>query len=83
MENLMKSMTLNNPGKLTLAVNQDEYDNLDILPEMTSDGVVVMSSLWHPSDEELGQLLDGGFVRLIILGESHPPVMLNVQEKAQ
>jgi hypothetical protein len=37
-----------------------------------------ISTHWKPSPEELETLAQGGLIRLTILGEQHPPVMLQV-----
>ena len=36
-----------------------------------------MISVWKPTEAELEVLMNGGFVMLTVLGNSHPPVMLD------
>lgn len=38
-----------------------------------------MQSIWEPTPEQILALQAGGFVRLTVLGTSHPPVRLDVQ----
>lgn len=61
-----------------LAETQDEYHALAIRDEDIL-GVNSMTSVWEPTPAELRMLNEGGAVRLTILGEIHPPVMLTVQ----
>jgi acetylornithine/succinyldiaminopimelate/putrescine aminotransferase len=74
----MQSVTLSNATR-TLAVDQDEYNNLDIADQPFADGSNVMVSLWTPSAEELMDLAKGGAVVLKILGNQHPPVIVTTQ----
>jgi hypothetical protein len=53
---------------------RDEVMVLDGCP------INVMTSAWEPTPAELSVLLRGGSVRLSILGTSHPPVMMSVEE---
>lgn len=62
-----------------LAETQDEYYALAILDEKDEDGICYMTSVWEPTPHELRELLNGGAVRLTILGIAHPPVMLSTQ----
>ena len=62
-----------------LAESQDEYLALAILDETGTNGVNGMTSLWEPSPAELRELVQGGAVRLTILGTKHPPVILATQ----
>jgi len=61
-----------------LAESQDEYHRLAIRDELM-DGHPVMVSLWEPSPAELKTLVEGGSVRLTILGTAHPPVMVETE----
>lgn len=73
----MQALTLSNATR-TLAKDQPEYTPLDILDEEI-DGVNHMSSFWVPNQEELDALNRGAVVRLVILGASHPPVGVLVE----
>lgn len=64
-----------------LAEGQDEYHQLAIRDDVI-DGVNHMTSLWEPTPAELATLVAGGSVRLTILGNTHPPVMLETQVRA-
>lgn len=61
-----------------LAETQDEYYALAIRDEVV-DGVNQMTSVWEPTPAELNDLANGGAVRLTILGNGHPPVMITTQ----
>lgn len=61
-----------------LAESQDEYHALAIYDEKI-DGVNHMTSVWEPTPAELAELQAGGSVRLTILGNAHPPVMITTQ----
>lgn len=41
-------------------------------------GVPCMSSFWKPTEEELAQLNAGAHIKLTIIGQSHPPVCVEV-----
>ena len=62
-----------------LAETQDEYYALAILDEVIDD-VPQMTSAWEPTPKELAVLNAGGTIRLTIVGNVHPPVMLSVNE---
>ena len=66
-----------NPTRV-LAEEQDEYQNLPIV-DIKVNGVDYMVSCWEPTKDELKMLNKGGFITLSIMGMSHPPVMLEVQ----
>ena len=74
----MNSIRLLNATR-TLAEGQDEFENLDIL-DADVDGKNCMFSVWEPTAEELEALNKGGKIQLGIMGASHPPVMLMVQD---
>lgn len=74
----MLPLRINNATRV-LAETQDEYYALAILDEADEDGVNAMTSVWEPTPHELRELLNGGAVRLTILGTAHPPVMLTTQ----
>lgn len=76
----MKSVKLLNATR-TLATEQEEFNNLDIMDALV-DGNNCMFSVWEPTPEELEALNDGGKIQLGIMGISHPPVLLVVQDKA-
>jgi len=61
-----------------LAESQDEYIRLAIRDDEI-DGVNYMTSLWEPSPAELKTLMEGGSVRLTIIGTAHPPVMVETE----
>ncbi len=61
-----------------LAETQDEYHALAIRDEQV-DGVNYMTSLWEPSPREIADLVRGGSVKLTILGQGHPPVIMTTQ----
>ena len=63
----------------TLATDQDEYGDLDIV-DAELGGANYMYSVWEPSATELEALNKGGRVRLGIMGAKHPPVDLAVQD---
>ena len=37
-----------------------------------------MITVWKPSKEELMHLMYNGFVKITILGDVHPPIMVDV-----
>lgn len=59
-----------------LAVDQDEYINLQIRDETMDDGTNVMVSRWKPTSEQLAHLNGGGSFYLGIMGDIHPPVLI-------
>jgi hypothetical protein len=61
-----------------LAESQDQYIRLTIRDDRI-DGVNYMTSLWEPSPAELKTLIEGGSVRLTIMGAAHPPVMVETE----
>lgn len=66
-----------------LAEGQDEYQTLPVFSgflEIDGQQYPAMQSKWEPTQEELERLQSGAYVSLIILGQSHPPVMLTVDE---
>lgn len=73
----MQPLRISNATRV-LAETQDEYYALAIKDEMV-DGVNQMTSVWEPTPTELAELQSGGTVRLTILGNGHPPVMLTTQ----
>lgn len=74
----MEIVDITNPT-IILAENQPEYQNLPVLCEAVGDSQS-MTSLWFPTNEELKALVDGGCVRLSVMGFSHPPVLVGVQD---
>lgn len=63
-----------------IAESQEEYHALVIKDQVTDDGTKYMESWWQPTPKELNDLLNGGCVRLGILGSIHPPVFLTTSE---
>lgn len=66
-----------------LAESQDEFTALSILDERIN-GVNYMTSVWEPSPAELQELINGGAVRLSIIGEDiggkvFRPVLITTQ----
>lgn len=47
-------------------------DGVDCYPDGTR--APAMQTLWHPTPDELRDLLSGGAIVLTILGTAHPPV---------
>lgn len=67
-------------GETTVfAKNQPEYQNLSIRDEPSGDGNVMVSE-WSFTPVELLRLLKGAPIQLKIIGNQHPPVMLEVGE---
>lgn len=52
--------------------------HLPVRAEPINDGVPSLQSVWEPTPGELALLNQGGMVRLVIIGTSHPPVALVV-----
>ena len=74
----MVSIHLNNATR-TLAKDQPEYNELDVVDIERKDGSNHMLSLWKPTPEELEMLNNNGVVALFILGTEHPPVIVQTQ----
>lgn len=70
-----KSGPINGCTRL-LAVEQDEFEDLQIRDETMSDGTNCMVSKWTPTPAQLAILNGGGSLYLGIMGEIHPPVVL-------
>ena len=67
----------------TLAVDQPEYDPIDIRDAVYVDEnqqplFRAMEAIFHPTAEEIVKIMSGEPIRLSILGTAWPPVMLNV-----
>lgn len=73
--NYLKSSPISGCTRV-LAVDQEEYVNLEIRDETMSDGANCMVSKWTPTPEQLAILNGGGSIYLGIMGEIHPPVVL-------
>lgn len=41
-----------------------------------------MVSVWRPSEEELMILMHNGYIMLTVMGQMHPPVMIDVLKDA-
>ena len=61
-----------------LAESQDGYARLAIRDDVI-DGVNHMTSLWEPTPAEVLTLMQGGSVRLTLLGDVHPPVIVETE----
>lgn len=64
------------------AERQGSCAALAVRDEMTAAGQG-MTSAWFPTPDEIERLLAGAPVYLTVLGEQHPPVMLQVGEPAE
>lgn len=73
----MQPMRIQNATRV-LAKDQDEYMQLSIRDD-SIDGQNFMTSIWEPTPQELEHLVNGGSVKLIIMGTIHPPVALSTQ----
>ncbi len=65
------------PGYHVVAGKSQGYQGLPlkgVMEETPYGPCHAMQSLWHPSPEDLRNLLAGGGVVLTVLGTSHPPV---------
>lgn len=56
----------------------DECNALPITRVVYENGVRAVASYWRPTREELKLLADGHYVRLMVLGDTHPPLLLGV-----
>lgn len=56
----------------------DECNALPITRIQYSDGTPAVASYWLPTPDELALLNRGFAVRLTVLGNTHPPLMLGV-----
>lgn len=54
----------------------DECNALPITRIQYSDGTPAVASYWRPTAAELALLSQGHPVRLVVLGRTHPPLML-------
>lgn len=43
-------------------------------------GAALLSSVWHPTPDELAAIVAGAPILLTIYGSNHPPVQLGVSE---
>jgi hypothetical protein len=43
-----------------------------------TEGVPVLWSVWHPTPKEIAAIVAGAPVKLWVVGERHPPVMLGI-----
>lgn len=60
--------------------NEERDGKCHALPATIYTNCIV--SWWQPSPEELQQIMSGAPIRLIVAGNSMPPVSLDVDEKA-
>ncbi len=56
----------------------DECNALPITRIQYSDGTPAVASYWRPTATELALLSQGHPVRLVVLGRTHPPLMIGV-----
>lgn len=66
-----------------LAKDQDEFITLPVFSgyvEILGQMHPAMQSKWEPSADELARLNSGAPVSLIIVGTSHPPVIVGVDD---
>lgn len=76
----MHAMPLSDATR-TVGSDQEKYHDLDIFDFVTEDGESCMQSAWQPTEDELKALLNGGTVRLFILGTKWPPVKIMVENE--
>lgn len=57
------------------------YNGLHIKHDVEEDGTPTMTSAWEPTPAELKDLNEGASIHLVILGNIHPPVSLQVGVK--
>ena len=55
------------------------YFGLPLRDEVVN-GIPQMTSSWQPTPAEAAKLANGALIYLIVLGTTHPPVMLTVGE---
>ena len=68
------------PENTTRRIGKSQgYNGLSVADVELEGGHAAMITLWEPTPKELAVLVSGGKVRLIILGSSHPPVLVDVQ----
>lgn len=70
-------------ANMRLAESQDEYATLPVFSGIIDiEGQLhpVKLSKWEPNADELDRLKSGACVTLMILGTSHPPVLVGVDE---
>lgn len=51
--------------------------------DMDVNGLPVMASVWEPTPAELERLNAGAKVTLFVVGQSHPPVSIEVQTQEE
>lgn len=61
----------------------EECEALPITRIKYSDGTPAVASFWTPTASELQLLNDGKPVRLIVLGNTHPPLSMGVDGDGQ
>lgn len=61
----------------------DECEALPITRIKYADGVNAVASFWTPTPAELQLLNNGKPVRLIVLGNTHPPLSMGVDGDGQ
>lgn len=56
------------------------YIGLHVLDFELEDGTRAMGTAWKPSPTELEALSNGALVYVLIIGEMHPPILVQVQK---
>lgn len=55
-----------------------EENNLPAERTMDFEGTPCIVTMWEPTDEEKKQISQGTLIRLVVWGQNHPPVALDV-----
>ena len=72
-------MIPNSPPGTTRRIGKSQgYLGLSVADCLSPDGVPMMLTSWQPSPKELAALVAGAPVYLWIIGQAHPPVMVEV-----
>ena len=74
----MKALPIIGATRKLKSENPDVKE-LQIFDEI-QDGVNVMASYWEPTEEERNMIAQGGTIKLIVVGTSHPHVNLSVRK---
>lgn len=59
----------------------DESNNLPVEVAQDADKHPVFVSEWGMTPEERKAIADGGFVRIVLWGEGHPPISVGVADE--
>jgi uncharacterized protein YbjT (DUF2867 family) len=57
------------------------YLGLPVRDQVSAEGVPMMVTSWHPTPKELAALNAGAAVHVLILGNAHPPINVEVGER--